>query len=97
MIKVLTLINGDKIIGFTVAMVDEEFGSFSLSVRNPFLIWQKPDGEWQHLDYVPESDKSNKNINLDMSVVMFSSEPNDDLKRIFNKETGMEKIVAMNK
>ena len=95
MIKIIRLINDDKLIAFSSVAEDAESGSLAILLRNPFLIWQNQEGTYQFEDYLPESDKDHKQIVVDPMHVLYGVEPTEELQTLYNKFTGLEKVVAI--
>lgn len=95
MIKVIRLINDDKIIGFASIMEDPETGTLSISIRNPFLLFQGPDGKYVFEDYLPDTDKETKHMVIDPVHILYGIEPSEFLQSQYNEFTGMENVVSI--
>lgn len=95
MIKIIRLINDDKLIAFSSFAEDADTGALAILLRNPFLIWQNQEGKYQFEDYLPESDKDHKQIVIDPMHVLYGVEPTEELQALYNELTGLEKVVSI--
>lgn len=95
MIKIIRLINDDKLIAFSSITEDSDSGVMAILLRNPFLIWKNQEGIYEFEDYLPESDKDHKQIIVDPMHILYGVEPTEELQNKYNEFTGLEKVFAI--